>query len=73
MVRESVTRPPDLLTAAVICLDDGCPPEEAMQMCRMCEDYGGESCRECWYTYLLWVANGRRNDPYARDRLCAGA
>lgn len=73
MVHQSVTRPPDLLTAAVICLDDGCPPEQGMQVCRMHEDDGGESCRECWRRYLLWIANGRSYDPYAQDRLCAGA
>ena len=41
-----------------------------MQLCRMIEDdEGGEACRRCWDLYLLYVASGRRRDPYECDRL----
>lgn len=59
---------PDLLTAALICNADGCPPEAAMQVCRMQEDADESSCSRCWECYLRWVANGRRRDPYRLDR-----
>lgn len=64
---------PSLLRAALICLSDGCPPEAGMQLCLLQEDdEDGAACRRCWETYLYWVANGRRGDPYRSDRLYEG-
>lgn len=62
-------RPPDLLRAALICLDDGCPPEDCMQLCRLQEDYSDGICSGCWSTYLYWVNDHRRGDPYHDERL----
>ena len=63
-------RLPDAIGCAHLILDDGCPPEAGMQLCRMIEDdEGGEACRRCWDLYLLYVASGRRRDPYECDRL----
>lgn len=59
---------PDLLTAALICNADGCPPEEQMQVCRLAEDYTDGCCAACWQQYLIWVHNGRLRDPYLHDR-----
>lgn len=59
---------PDLLTAALICNADGCPPESAMQACRLAEEYLDGCCDACWRTYLVWVHNGRTRDPYLLDR-----
>lgn len=59
---------PDLLQAALMCAHDECPPETAMQLCGMSEDYWDGCCIECWVQYLYWVYNGRLRDPYLRDR-----
>ena len=61
-------QPPDLLTAALICNADGCPPESCMQVCRLAEDYVDGCCADCWRVYLLWVYNGRPRDPYLLAR-----
>lgn len=66
---------PDLLGCALLILEDACPPEKGMNLCRH-EDgelYGTEeACTRCWRHYLLYVANGRRSDPYRRDRIYEG-
>lgn len=71
--REWMTEPtpgqlkPDLLACALLILEDACPPEKRMNLCRH-EDgelYGTESvCARCWRHYLFYVANGRRRNPY---------
>lgn len=63
---------PNLLQCALILLDDGCPPERCMMLCRMQEDDDGETCRRCWSNYLYYVVNGRVLDPYRYDRLHEG-
>lgn len=60
---------PDLLKAALMCNADQCPPEAAMQLCRMQETYWEGCCRECWENYLYWVKNDRQGDPYRVERL----
>lgn len=66
---------PNLLDCALLILEDGCPPEKAMHVCRH-EDgelYGTEeACSRCWRRYLFYVANGRRDDPYRQDRIYEG-
>lgn len=59
---------PDLLRAALMCARDECPPETAMQLCGMAEDYWDGCCLECWTNYLYWVRNDRRGDPYRSER-----
>lgn len=68
LVRATGAAVPDLLTAALICNADGCPPEAAMQACRLAEDYVDGCCAACWQCYLIWVHNGRPRDPYLLDR-----
>lgn len=63
---------PDMLGCALLALEDACPPEEHMQLCRMLEDDDGSSCKDCMRNYIRYVANGRRVDPYRRDRLHEG-
>lgn len=62
----------EILEAALICLDDGCPTEPSMQLCRMEDDVCDDSCRRCWLNYLIWISNGRKNDPYRYDRIYEG-
>lgn len=58
---------PDIFDCALLILEDGCPPEKSMNLCRH-EDgelYGTEeACKRCWRHYLFYVANGRRYHPY---------
>lgn len=61
-------RPPDLLRAALMCARDECPPETAMQLCGLNEDYWEGCCLECWTNYLYWVRNDRSGDPYHSER-----
>lgn len=61
-------RPPDLLRAALMCARDECPPETAMQLCGLNEDYWEGCCLECWTNYLYWVRNDRSGDPYRTER-----
>lgn len=63
---------PSLLRAAMMCARDECPPERRMQLCSMQEDYVDGCCLNCWDNYLLWVANGRRGDPYRAERVHPG-
>lgn len=64
---------PDLLTAALMCARDECPPEEHMQLCRMQEDDDdGDGCTRCWVLYLFWAANAGGYDGYRRNRLYEG-
>ena len=63
---------PNLLQCALILLNDGCPPEKSMMVCRMQEDGDGCDCSRCWSNYLYYVANGRRSDPYRYDCLHEG-
>lgn len=51
-----------------MCARDECPPETAMQLCSMAEDYWDGCCLECWTNYLYWVRNDRRGDPYRSER-----
>lgn len=70
--RRQLTPLPDLIKCALLILEDACPPEPHMQLCRMCEDDDGSSCRLCWQNYLYYVANGRELDPYRPDRIHEG-
>lgn len=58
---------PDLLKCAHMILEDQCPPEKGMNLCRH-EDgelYGTEgACKRCWKNYLAYVAGGRSLNPY---------
>ena len=40
-----------------------------MQLCRLQEDYSDGICSGCWSTYLYWVNDHRRGDPYHDERL----
>lgn len=63
----------DLLRAAMICIEDGCPPDAGMQLCAMQEDDDdGTACGRCWQQYLVWLANGRVRDPYTREKIWEG-
>ena len=56
--RRDLSRVDGLLRAALILIDDGCPPDPTAYLCRRCE-YDGECCGDCWRAYLFAVANGR--------------
>lgn len=58
---------PGLLSCALMAINDECPAEQSMYLCRL-EDTDECDCRRCWQTYLFYVANGRRSDPYASAR-----
>lgn len=58
---------PDLLNCALMAINDECPPERGLYLCQL-EDTGECDCRRCWQTYLIYVANGRRYDPYGNKR-----
>ena len=55
---------PDLLRAALICAEDGCPPEAAMQACQRAEDYTDGICADCWRMYFYWLEGHCRRNPY---------
>lgn len=57
-----------LLSCVVQCANDHCPAERSMMLCQMQEDPSGDSCVECWCNYALWIANGKRWDPYRNAR-----
>ena len=57
----------NLLECALLAIRDECPPEECMYFCRFGEDDTAD-CERCWTTYLTYVADGRRSDPYAAMR-----
>lgn len=56
-----------LLDCALLAIRDECPPEACMYYCGFGEDDTAD-CERCWTTYLIYVANGRRGDPYANMR-----
>lgn len=56
---------PDLLRAALICAEDGCPPEAAMQACQRAEDYTDGICADCWRMYFYWLDGHCRRNPYS--------
>lgn len=59
-----------LLNVALDLLNDGCPDEERMHICKMdCMDEGSDPCHLCWSNFLYYVANGRAYDPYRCERL----
>ena len=60
---------PTLLNCALLAINGCCPPERAFYWCRFGEDDGECDCHRCWSTYLLYVAGGRRLDPYADLRM----
>lgn len=56
---------PGLLSCALLLLEDACPPEADVQLCRHQEDdEDGTMCRRCWERYLFYVSNGRDWHPY---------
>ena len=48
-------------------LNDQCPPDNKMYLCRFGEEAECR-CVECWDRYLFWAVNGYRGDPYEFDR-----
>ena len=62
-----------LLDCALLAISGGCPPEGSMYLCRFGEmDTDAEmDCESCWRNYLLYVAAGRRHDPYLTQRVDA--
>lgn len=69
----AMERLPTVFDCALLILEDACPPEKGMNLCRH-EDgelSGDESaCVRCWRHYLFYVAGGRQRKPYtstARD------
>lgn len=62
----SLTKP-SVFDCALLLLEDSCPPEPEMQLCRWQEDdEDGSACSRCWYRYLFFVVNGRQYNPYKR-------
>lgn len=57
---------PSLLGVVLLLLDDACPPEAGMQLCRRTDVDDGESCRRCWRRYAFYVANGRKTTAWKR-------
>lgn len=57
----------EMYQLARMILQDQCPPDNRMYLCRMCED-DCLDCTSCWNNYLLYVLNEGRQDPYASDR-----
>lgn len=57
-----------LLACVVMVATDQCPPDPRMYLCRMQTDDVGACCAECWRRYALYIANGRRYDPYRYER-----
>ena len=50
----------DLLGAALLLIEDACPPEREAYLCMTedCDD--GTACARCWRRYLYALANGQR-------------
>ena len=66
LLGKSLTQP-DVFDCALMLVDDSCPPEPCMQLCRWQEDdEDGTACSRCWRQYLFYVVNGRRHNPYKR-------
>lgn len=58
-----------LLYVALDLLNDGCPDEERMQICKFdCMDECMDACYLCWSNFLWYVASGRTYDPYRCER-----
>lgn len=51
---------PSLLGVILLLIDDSCPPEAGMQLCKMADVDDGQTCRRCWRRYAFYVANGRK-------------
>ena len=70
MLKSVLERPEKagLLHCALMAIRDECPPETSMYLCMLGEDNSHCDCEACWRTYLFYVANGRRGDPYAKYR-----
>lgn len=50
-----------LLTASIILLYNGCPPNNHDYLCRREEDPDTAPCEQCWTNYLYKLANGEDN------------
>ncbi len=61
-------RPPrkDLLSLSLLILQDSCPPDHTMYLCKRSEEYDEDCCRRCWTMFLFWAANGYKevDRPY---------
>lgn len=57
-----------LFRAAQDILNDGCPVDPKMHLCSMGEEQDCDECNRCWETYLFYLLNGGRQDPYRCDR-----
>ncbi len=61
-------RPPrkDLLSLALMILQDRCPPDRTMYLCERSEEYDEDCCCRCWTSFLFWAANGYKEEdrPY---------
>ena len=50
----------DLLRAALLLIEDACPPDPAAYLCSQEEADDGTACARCWRRYLFALANGQR-------------
>ena len=48
----------EVLRAALISLEGGCPPDPGAYFCRRAEDPDEDICSRCWECYLRAVADG---------------
>lgn len=62
--RSKAADPVTLLQAALILLEDGCPPERRAYYCAHTEDFDETLCARCWSCYLYSLAN--REDAAAQ-------
>lgn len=59
-----------MLQLALMILNDACPPDNRMYLCKMDEAEDEVRCNECWSNYLFWAVNGylKEHDPYRFER-----
>ena len=50
----------DLLGAALLLIEDACPPDRAAYLCMTEDADDGTACARCWRRYLYALANGQR-------------
>lgn len=67
-----IHEPPEnfsIFQLALMILQDQCPPDNRMYLCRMGEECECE-CVRCWSNYLFYAVNGYQpqDDPYKLDR-----
>ena len=50
----------DLLSAALLLIEDACPPDSDAYLCNQEDADDGSACARCWRRYLFALANGQR-------------